>query len=527
MAKLTAKDLVRFSISVAEANANHIDLDDLKGITEIIPNKKYRIVISNGFKTDGSRDRITETYNGTLIQTIQRKKDIKKEIEEKNINADANSSFEVFSKLYCNYLEEKVNNNQLELSTYEGYYGLLQTRIIPFFKDIIIKDINEKTVESWIANLEKTKTIKGTFVHPTTIAHSFKLLNNMFNFAKLERILRENPCEFVHKKPTEKPDEREVFTLEEMDYVKELLLTSNIRLKTAMFLVMDTGCRREEIIGLKWEDIDFENKKIDINKAVVNITNKTNMSNKRVVEKGVKSKHSNRKIGIPSVCIDLLKQYRNFKKDSGLKVKDSDYVFTNWDSNKVWDPNRFTAEWATFRKEHNITKNVPVHGVRHSNATFLLSTGMPKKDVAKRLGHTPEVLDRVYTHSNEEDDEKLVNEIEKNFYGNTAKKEQFKTASIISIISGYIDNEYKKDNYALLDFITNDHVDNENIDSYLKPCQDYLLTIYPILDIFKDNKVIPNEKIFNEKLTNFVSFMGNENTINFPDEPIKKYEKQI
>ena len=52
MAKLTAKDLVRFSISVAEANANHIDLDDLKGITEIIPNKKYRIVISNGFKTD-------------------------------------------------------------------------------------------------------------------------------------------------------------------------------------------------------------------------------------------------------------------------------------------------------------------------------------------------------------------------------------------------------------------------------------------------------------------------------------------
>ena len=53
MAKLTAKDLVRFTITVAEANANHIEKDDLKGITEIIPNKKYRIVVSNEFKRDG------------------------------------------------------------------------------------------------------------------------------------------------------------------------------------------------------------------------------------------------------------------------------------------------------------------------------------------------------------------------------------------------------------------------------------------------------------------------------------------
>ena len=67
MVKLTAKDLVRFTISIAEANSLKIDIDDLKGITEIIPNKKYRIIISNGFKKDGSRDRVTETFDGTLV----------------------------------------------------------------------------------------------------------------------------------------------------------------------------------------------------------------------------------------------------------------------------------------------------------------------------------------------------------------------------------------------------------------------------------------------------------------------------
>ncbi len=84
MPKLTAKDLVRFHITVAEANSLHITIDDLKGITEIIPNKKYRIMISNGFKCDGSRDRVSETFNGTLIQAINRKKEMKLEIEEGN-----------------------------------------------------------------------------------------------------------------------------------------------------------------------------------------------------------------------------------------------------------------------------------------------------------------------------------------------------------------------------------------------------------------------------------------------------------
>lgn len=485
-------------------------------------------MLSNGFKKDGSRCRVSETFDGNLVQAIERKKEMKKELEDANINIDANSLFEQFSESYCKYLEEKVENNQIDLTTYEGYYHLLKKYILPYFAKMIPRLINERDIETWIAQLEKTETQKGTLLHPTTIAHAFKLLHNMFNYGKLERILRENPCEFVRKKPTEKPSEREFFTIEEMDYIKELLATANIRLKTAIFLIIDTGCRREEIIGLKWEDIDFEKNKIDINKAVVATATKTPIAKARVREKGVKSNHSKRRIGVPKVCIDLLKQYKNFKQDSGLRVKDTDYVFTNWDNNKVWDPNRFTSEWCTFRKEHNITKNVPLHGIRHSNATFLLSTGMPKKDVAKRLGHTPEILDRVYTHSSEEDDEKLVNEIERQFYREAhIKQVKISTASIISVIAGYVDNEYKVDNYKLLDFLSNDKVNDGNIHQYLKPCQDYLLSIYPILDIFQNENVITSEKVFRDKLGIFVSFMGYEKPVVAPDDALEIINKNI
>ncbi len=516
MTKLTTKDLVRFTITVAEANKNHITIDDLKGITEIIPNKKYRIVLSNGFNKDGSRNRISETFNGTLLQTIERKYEIKKELEE--LHPDANSTFEEFSKLYVKYLEGKVKNNQIDLTTYEGYYNLLRLHILPYLGNRIIKDITTKNIENWIGDLQQKKTKKGTGLHPTTIAHCFKLLNNMFNFAKLEKILKENPCEYVSKKPTEQPEEKQYFTLEEMDYVKELLMNSNIRFKTAMFLTMDTGCRREEIIGLTWENVDLVNKTIFIKDAIVVTSNNAPLKHSRIRKKGVKSVHSERKIRITNVCANLLSQYKNFKSDSGLRVKDNDYVFTNWDSNKVWDPNRFTAEWNTFRKENNIKKNVTIHGLRHSNATFLLSIGIPKKDVAKRLGHTPEVLDRVYTHSGDEEDKVMINKIEQNFY--EKKSNYFSIYSITSVIAGYIDNEYKNENYKLLDYLTEAQINQDNLAEYLEPCQNYLLQIYPILDIFKDKNIVPDENALKNRMANYVNFLGVSNQIPKPEENI-------
>lgn len=510
--KITKEDVARFSITVTEALSLKIEPDDLKGITEIIPNEKYRIVISNGFKRDGSRDRYTETFNGTLLQAIARKKELKEKFESKYINADSNSKFELFAKKYILYLEEKVQNNQLDLTTYENYYNILNTRILPFFKDMILCEINERDIENWLFKLSKTKTKKssraGEYLHPTTIAHAFKLLINMFNYAKLEKILKENPCDYVKKRPTESPDEKEYFTLEEMDYIKGLLSNANIRLRTAIFLIMDTGCRREEIIGLKWKDIDFNDNTIDINKAVVSTSSNAPLTTQRIREKGVKTKHSLRKIGVPQVSMDMLKQYKTFKKDSGLKVKDDDYVFTNWDSNQVLDPNRLTADWANFRRDNNIKKQVTIHGLRHSNATFLLSTGAVDKDVAKRLGHTTEVLSRIYTHSNSEDDKKLVNSLEEKFY--KTKQKDFNIHSIISIITGTVDNEYKEENYKLLDFITNDKVTSDNIDRYLSFCKNYLLELHPKLEMFNDPTLLENKELLKIKSSICEELLGSK-----------------
>ena len=250
---------------------------------------------------------------------------------------------------------------------------------------------------------------------------------------------------------------------------------------------------------------------------------KTNLDIPRVREKGVKTKNSKRKIGVPKVTMDILSQYRTFKKEMGLKIKDSDYVFTNWDSNKVLDPNRLTSDWANFRKEHGIKKKVPIHGLRHSNATFLLSTGMPDKDVAKRLGHTPEVLSRIYTHSNMEDDKKLLNVIEEKFYGD---KNKFSLESICSIISGNVDNSFENDNYKLLDYLTRERIMKDDVEKYIEPCKKYLLSKFPILEIFTIDDVSDPE-VFKSKIDNFKSFIGEKPEVDPPDEFIKPMDINI
>ena len=178
--------------------------------------------------------------------------------------------------------------------------------------------------------------------------------------------------------------------------------------------------------------------------------------------------------------------------------------------------------------ERTITKNVPLHGLRHSNATFLLSSGMPKKDVARRLNHTTEVLDRIYTHSGEEDDKKLVEKIEESFYGNKEKyQRKFSTNAIISVIAGYIDNENCKENYELLDYIVEERVNNENLVDYLKASQDYLISQYPILSIFNSNEIISSKEVFNERMKKFIDLVGEKLTVKLPQDKIKDYGKTI
>ena len=102
-----------------------------RNITEIIPNEKYRIDIEKGRKHDGSRNRIVETFYGTLKQAIDRRDELLYEVKHEKIKPDSSMLFLDYAKLWLkDYAEPNVKENTLY-----GYKCNLNAYILPRFKD--------------------------------------------------------------------------------------------------------------------------------------------------------------------------------------------------------------------------------------------------------------------------------------------------------------------------------------------------------------------------------------------------------
>ena len=172
----------------------------------------------------------------------------------------------------------------------------------------------------------------------------------------------------------------------------------NIRalVATALF----TGARRGEIVGLKWDDVDFEKKQIYIRRTIIKLKDTP------AFEKLPKTISSIRGITIPELLCEILSDYKKMQDDKiallGEKWFSGNYVFTEYDGH-VMNPQTPTKQFDHFLKRHGI-RHLKFHGLRHSSATLLLSHGTDIKTVSKRLGHTSIDTTNIYVHALEKTD---------------------------------------------------------------------------------------------------------------------------
>ncbi|NFG76236.1 site-specific integrase [Clostridium botulinum] len=144
-------------------------------------------------------------------------------------------------------------------------------------------------------------------------------------------------------------------------------------------IALKTGARIGEILALTWNDIDFENNIIVINKQW-NLNKKGEYS--FVDVKGV---NSNRSIPIPYVLVTELKKYKN---KNPINIDNRIFKYKN------------TASTSSnlIREYVRIGFNISVHELRHTYATNLIQNGIDFKTTAKLLGHTVEMTLNVYSH---------------------------------------------------------------------------------------------------------------------------------
>lgn len=374
-----------------------------KNITEIVPNKKYRISIEKGRKQDGTRNRITETFEGTLKQAIDRRDELLYEVKHFQIKPDSNMNFLEYAKLW---LKDYAEIN-IKPSTLYGYKSCLNAHILPRFKDYKLSDITVYELEKFYNDLRKTKSLNPdsngnhNLLSEAVVRHQHSLLCIMLNTAVKWDFINFNPCLKLTKPPTVTRKEMKFYDEEELKKLFQHLEYENLTFKTAIYLLTLGGMRRGECLGLFWEHVDFEKKTITIKNNLLNIR-----------EKGVyldtpKTKKSKRTISLPDICFDLLKKLKA-KQELEKEMFSNDWMDTEFvfkdEYGNYYNPSRLSRQWVLFQKKHNL-KHIRLHDLRHTCATYLLSHNVPIATVSKKLGHSNiyTTLD-VYTHSVDSDD---------------------------------------------------------------------------------------------------------------------------
>ena len=264
-------------------------------------------------------------------------------------------------------------------------------RINEYIGNIELGKITPIMLNKFLSDLSKPgakKTSKSTVPLSTkTIKNYYILLSSIFKTAVKWQILKseDNPMNGVF---TPKVQRKPVKALSK-DETRTLLKTINesAPLKYQIFinLAVITGMRRGELCGLTWDNIDWENGFIKIDKSVLYDKN-----NGGVFVDSTKTENSVRIVKIPEYITNLLKKHKEMqdcnKSLIGNHWNKNGFLFVQ-DNGNPMHPNTPYTWFKRFQNSHNLPE-CSLHALRHTTATLLILNGADIKSVSGRLGHS-------------------------------------------------------------------------------------------------------------------------------------------
>lgn len=258
-----------------------------------------------------------------------------------------------------------------------------------YFGDIQIQAVSYQTIEEYYQYLQE----QG--LSSTTIQHHHMLLQSVFREACKREIILRNPIEFVSKPKRQRPKEN---YYSEQEARQLLVAVKGTKLELPVTLALAYGLRRSEVLGLRWQDIDFENRTILICHSVIEGID----DGKRVVcqKDTLKQAASYRTLPLFEPIITLLLSEWEHKK--ALKPV---YVCSDR-FGKVMKPDVVTHDFQNFLEENGL-RHIRFHDLRHSCASLLIAKHTPLIQVQHWLGHSTMLTTAdLYSHL----DSSLVNE---------------------------------------------------------------------------------------------------------------------
>ena len=351
----------------------------------------YRLTVSEGFDLNGRPMIHRKTIHGTKKEAEVELAKFVTEVQNGLVIDGKSLKFSEFVEIW----KRDYGSKELAPTTYKRYCRMLETRILPYFRHFYINKIRPTDIMKFYDLLEKDTQIvrkKGNNGSKTkkplsgkTILEHHRLLRAMLHRAVYWQLIVSNPAERVQPPRAKKPkrrsydDEQTKILLENL----EKLTVEDTKYKVAIILTIFTGVRLGELMGLEWQDVDFRNGIISINRS------SQYLSDMGVFTKVPKTESSIREIAIPEFIISLLEEYKLWyegqKSLYGELWTNSDRLFVQADG-KPMHPSSI-SKWFV---KYVGTIGLPVinfHGLRHTNASLLVAQNVDIAVVSARLGH--------------------------------------------------------------------------------------------------------------------------------------------
>ena len=351
----------------------------------------YRLIVSEGYDLHGKPLIHRKTVHGTKKEAEVELAKFVTEVQNGLVIDGKALRFSEFVEIW----KRDYGSKELAPSTYKRYCRMLETRLLPYFGRFYINKIKPTDIMKFYDLLEKDTQLvrkQGNNGEKTkkplsgkTILEHHRLLRAMLHRAVYWQLIVSNPAERVQPPRAKKPkrrsydDEQTKILLENL----EKLTVEDTKYKVAIILTIFTGVRLGELMGLEWQDVDFRNGIISINRS------SQYLSDMGVFTKVPKTESSIREIAIPEFIISLLEEYKLWYDEQKSIVGDfwheSNRLFVQ-DDGKPIHPSTISKWFEQFVKKIGLPV-INFHGLRHTNATLLISQQVDVATVSARLGH--------------------------------------------------------------------------------------------------------------------------------------------
>ncbi len=245
-----------------------------------------------------------------------------------------------------------------------------------------LRDITPTDIQSWVNGLSKKK------LSASSINRSYRCLHNCLNSAVAKDLIDRSPCRGVD---VPRPKQDSEFDILSLDEVSKVLDAADEPERTLIAVLAYGGLRLAEALGLKWKDVDYENRCMRIERTYNQFGWGT-----------PKTDTSRRAVPLSSTLAEILSTYKDSRKQAGP----DDVVFCHeskrdedeGDEPNPLDPSNVRRDFNAALKSAGI-RHVSLHSLRHFYASNMIASGCSIKFLQHALGHSTATMTlNTYAH---------------------------------------------------------------------------------------------------------------------------------